>query len=54
MLALVLVCRPQSTSRSKQAVPGASGQGTKWVSVAVLAGDEDVAEFRVILLGYIV
>jgi hypothetical protein len=54
MLALVLVCRPQSTSRLKQVVPGALGQGIKWVSVAVLAGDEDDAEFRVIIPGYIV
>jgi hypothetical protein len=54
MLALVLVCRPQSTSQSKQAVPGTSGQGTKWDSVTVLKGNEDIIKFRVILLGYIV
>lgn len=33
---------------------GASGQRTKWVSVAVMVGDEDVAVLRAILLGYIV
>jgi hypothetical protein len=54
MLALILVCCPQSALWSKQAVPGALRRGTKLVSAVVLAGDKDVAEFRVILLRYVV